>query len=129
MKTAMQQAIAYLKDRDLLSAACILEDRFLNIEREQIILAVDKTKYDRRGHQLFGNEIKIKNGEQYYTDTYEDESEDEFKHVRNEALFLRWFTKHYSTATIEGMFGWVDSMGREVTIQEIMREWKKLKCS
>lgn len=34
--------------------------------------------------------------------------------------FMNWFIKHYSTATIDGMFGWVDSMEKEVTLKEIL---------
>jgi hypothetical protein len=40
--------------------------------------------------------------------------------------FMNWFIKHYSTATIDGMFGWVDSMGREVTIKQILEEYRKI---
>jgi len=39
-------------------------------------------------------------------------------------LFLRWLLKHYSTATIDGMFGYVDSMGREVDIETIINHYK-----
>lgn len=35
-------------------------------------------------------------------------------------LFLHWFVKHYETATIDGMFGFVDTMGKEVTVKEIV---------
>ena len=35
-------------------------------------------------------------------------------------LFLHWFVKHYETATIDGMFGFVDAMGKEVTVREIV---------
>jgi hypothetical protein len=34
--------------------------------------------------------------------------------------FMNWFLKHYSTATIDGMFGYVNSMEQEVTIREIL---------
>ncbi len=37
MKTAMQQAIEYLKSFNLESSAIILEDKFLEKEREQMI--------------------------------------------------------------------------------------------
>jgi hypothetical protein len=40
------------------------------------------------------------------------------------ALFLRWLLKHYSTTTIDGMFGYVDSIGREVDIEQIIRHYK-----
>lgn len=35
-------------------------------------------------------------------------------------LFLHWFVKHYETATIDGMFGFVDATGKEVTVKEIV---------
>ena len=39
-------------------------------------------------------------------------------------LFLNWAIKHYSTmTTTDGMFGWVDSMGKEVTVQEILDQY------
>ena len=44
---------------------------------------------------------------------------------RELALFLRWLLKHYSTSTIDGMFGYVDSMGREVNIQDIINHYKE----
>jgi len=37
--------------------------------------------------------------------------------------FMNWFIKHYSTATIDGMFGWVNSMNKEVTLNEILEEY------
>ena len=39
---------------------------------------------------------------------------------RELALFLRWLLKHYSTTTIDGMFGYVDSLGREMDIETII---------
>ena len=43
---------------------------------------------------------------------------------RELALFLRWLLKHYSTTTIDGMFGYVDSLGREVDIETIIDHYK-----
>ena len=43
---------------------------------------------------------------------------------RELALFLRWILKNYSTSTINGMFGYVDSMGREVDIETIIDHYK-----
>lgn len=40
-------------------------------------------------------------------------------------VFMNWFIKHYSTATIDGMFGYVDSMNNEVTLKEIIEEYFK----
>ena len=37
--------------------------------------------------------------------------------------FMNWFIKHYSTATIDGMFGWVNSMDEEVTLKEILDDY------
>ena len=37
--------------------------------------------------------------------------------------FMNWFLKHYSTATIDGMFGYVNSMEQEVTIKEILDDY------
>ncbi len=37
--------------------------------------------------------------------------------------FMNWFLKHYSTATIDGMFGYVNSMEQEVTIREILDDY------
>jgi len=37
--------------------------------------------------------------------------------------FMNWFIKHYSTATIDGMFGWVNSMDKEVTLKEILDDY------
>lgn len=51
--------------------------------------------------------------------------------VYQHGLFLHWFIKHYSTETIDGMFGFVDAMGKEVTVKEIVdhyyNETKKIK--
>ena len=43
------------------------------------------------------------------------------------AVFMNWFIKHYSTATIDGMLGYVDSMDNEVTLKEIIKEYFKNK--
>jgi len=37
--------------------------------------------------------------------------------------FMNWFIKHYSTATIDGMFGWVNSINEEVTLKEILDDY------
>ena len=42
-------------------------------------------------------------------------------------VFMNWFIKHYSTATIDGMLGYVDSMDNEVTLKEIIKEYFKNK--
>ena len=44
---------------------------------------------------------------------------------RELSLFLRWLLKHYSTTTIDGMFGYVDSMGKEVGIETIIDHYNK----
>jgi hypothetical protein len=43
---------------------------------------------------------------------------------RELALFLRWLIKHYSTTAIDVMFGYVDSMGKEVDIETIIQHYK-----
>lgn len=41
------------------------------------------------------------------------------------ALFLRWLLKHYSTEIVyNGMFTYVDSLGREVNIETIIEHYK-----
>jgi hypothetical protein len=42
---------------------------------------------------------------------------------RQIGLFLNWVIKHYSTETIDYMFAWVDSMGKEVNIQQILEHY------
>lgn len=44
---------------------------------------------------------------------------------RELALFLRWLLQHYSTATIDVFFGYVDSMGKEVDIKTIIDHYNK----
>lgn len=39
--------------------------------------------------------------------------------------FMNWFLKHYSTATIDGFFGYVNATGEEVKIEDILKEYKK----
>lgn len=38
-------------------------------------------------------------------------------------LFLRWLIKNYSTATMDGLFCYVNSMDKEVTIKQIVDEY------
>jgi len=44
-------------------------------------------------------------------------------HKRDTALFLRWFTKHYTTTNDGQSFGWANSMGEGVTIEQIMEHY------
>jgi hypothetical protein len=53
---------------------------------------------------------------------FEQAKEMEFRH---HGLFLHWVIKHYSTETVDGMFAWVDSMGKEVTVREILKHYYK----
>jgi len=46
---------------------------------------------------------------------------------REFALFLRWFTKHYSTTNDGQFFGWADSMGKETTMNQILDHYYKEK--
>ncbi len=44
---------------------------------------------------------------------------------REIALLLRWLLKHYSTEIVyNGMFTYVDSLGREVDIETIIDHYK-----
>jgi hypothetical protein len=38
-------------------------------------------------------------------------------------LFLNWLIKHYSTATIDGLFCYVNSQDKEVMIKDIVNEY------
>jgi hypothetical protein len=55
-----------------------------------------------------------------YEDLIEQAKEMEKRQI---GLFLNWVIKHYSTETIDYMFAWVDSMGKEVTIQQILEQY------
>jgi len=44
---------------------------------------------------------------------------------REISLLLIWLLKHYSTSTINGMFGYVNSMGKEVSIKQIIQHYKE----
>ena len=46
---------------------------------------------------------------------------------RELALFLRWFTKHYSTTNDGQFLGWADSMGNEATMNQILDHYYKEK--
>jgi hypothetical protein len=68
MKTAMQQAIKYLKSFNLEASAIILEDKFLEKEKEQIVDAYNHnmTGFDK----LEQEEIGLNWAEDYYNQTY-----------------------------------------------------------
>jgi len=38
-------------------------------------------------------------------------------------LFLSWLIKHYSTATVDGLFCYVNSQDKEVMIKDIVHEY------
>ena len=38
-------------------------------------------------------------------------------------LFLNWLIKHYSTATVDGLFCYVNSQDEEVMIKDIVNEY------
>jgi hypothetical protein len=38
-------------------------------------------------------------------------------------LFLNWLIKHYSTATVDGLFCYVNSQDKEVMIKDIVNEY------
>ena len=60
--------------------------------------------------------------EQYANENYGIEVYEQAKQMEREkhGLFLHWFVKHYETATIDGMFGFVDATSKEVTVKEIV---------
>jgi hypothetical protein len=66
MKTAMQQAIEYLKSFNLVSSANILEDKFLEKEREQIIAAHEQGCDDFLQERHYNATY----GKGYYNQTY-----------------------------------------------------------
>ena len=72
-------------------------------------------------------QIENKNGKEfssYYSEFIEQAKEIEYRQF---GLFMNWLIKHYSTATIDGMFGWVNAMNEEVTIKEILDDYYKNK--
>jgi len=65
-----------------------------------------------------------------YTSPFESLNEkpiDKEDEKREFALFLRWFTKHYSTTNDGQFFGWADSMGNEATMNQILDHYYKEK--
>ena len=67
-QTAMQEAIKYLKLFNLEASAIILEDKFLEKEKEHIAKAWDAGYY---GYFSLGmREIEFNNGEEYYEKNY-----------------------------------------------------------
>lgn len=65
-KTAMQEAIEYLKSFNLEASAIILEDKFLEKEKEQIIDAANDV-LAQQDSTFYGTPNL---GEQYYNETY-----------------------------------------------------------
>lgn len=46
-----------------------------------------------------------------------------FMEANDYGLFLNWLIKHYSTATIDGLFCYVNSQDKEVMIKDIVNEY------
>jgi hypothetical protein len=46
-----------------------------------------------------------------------------FMKANDYGLFLNWLIKHYSTATIDGLFCYVNSQDKEVMIKDIVNEY------
>jgi len=47
--------------------------------------------------------------------------------VKQQALLLRWLLKHYSTHTTnDGLFCYVDSLGKEVDIKDILSHYNTI---
>jgi len=68
-QTALMQAIDYLRKHNLLSAAVMLEDRFLAIEKQQIVEAYEKGKKNNPLQGFHTNTVFM-NGNQYFESTY-----------------------------------------------------------
>lgn len=47
-------------------------EQAMQMQKEHIILAADKMKYELIGKIRFNKEMKFKNGEEYYNETYGD---------------------------------------------------------
>jgi len=67
-QTAMQEAIEYLKSFNLEASAIILEDKFLEKEKEQIIDSYIMGSYDMAAKEF--------RPEQYYNETYKTSNND-----------------------------------------------------
>ena len=67
MKTAMQEAIDYLREFNLEASAIILEDKFLEKEKEQIMNAYLKGDNNGCGCYDFSTPIDARN---YYNETF-----------------------------------------------------------
>jgi hypothetical protein len=65
MKTAMQEAIDYLREFNLEASAIILEDKFLKKEKEQI---VDAVNFGNKEDHYDATEVELAN--YYYNQTY-----------------------------------------------------------
>jgi hypothetical protein len=46
-----------------------------------------------------------------------------FMEANDYGVFLNWLIKHYSTATIDGLFCYVNSQDKEVMIKDIVNEY------
>ena len=47
------------------------------------------------------------------------------KHEYDIAQFMNWFIRHYSTATIDGMFGYVNSMNEPISLEQILENYRE----
>lgn len=56
-------------------------------------------------------------GETLPSGVFQEAKEMEYRQF---GVFLNWVIKHYSTTIIDGMFAWINSMGEEVSIKEIL---------
>ena len=53
----------------------------------------------------------------------EEATTKKFMEANDYGLFLNWLIKHYSTATIDGLFCYVNSQDKEVMIKDIVNEY------
>jgi hypothetical protein len=86
--------------------------------REKLTKHFENFRFDKTHHLKFGD-IKLTIWEQEEIVNMLDLE----KEKEQIGQFMNWFIKHYSTATIDGMFGWVNSMNEQVTLQEILDDY------
>lgn len=88
-------------------------------EKEKIVLQYKKEKVERELFEL-EEQLDIPGVMRYHNRQSND------MNGRENALFLRWILKHYSTKTTDdGFVGYVDSMDRDVDIETIINHYKQ----
>lgn len=51
---------------------------------------------------------------------------EEVESIDPTAQFMNWFLRHYSTSVEGGMLGYVDSMGKPISLAEILSHYKQV---